>query len=761
MNGQGPTSSPEARRVLFGLVLVLITIALQTLWSVQQDHQQTLAAETTNGLVASRLLEEHARQTLQDAAYTLDQVNRRVWQLRQGEPIRPDDMRLTVAEFDFSQSRHLKALQYVDPSGESWISSPDYPTHQLSTAGRLDVQFLLGHPAHKDVLLGQPYASPYDSQWVLPVSRNVFDADGRPIGVITVDVRVSYFGTLYNRVARENQAAVSLVSNDSRVIVRSPFEARFANRDLTGHPAIGQLRLDQTEGSFEAEGFIDDDPGTNLYTFRRSPAFPITAVYARSMDDVTAAWRERTEARVVLSFGTALLAVLLCHLLLKYMQRLSASQQSLRNSEQRFMTLFQSSPAPSILVRSADGTFSDVNLAWARMTGFAKDETIGKRPSQLNLWANADQKQMYFQHILRGEPVDNFRLDFHDRSGKIRNGLISSRPLEVGGEQVRLVTLIDVSDIRQAQDALTTLNKELEQRVAARTETLRQSNAELEQALATMQTMQAELVRSEKMAALGSLVAGVAHELNTPIGNSVTVASTLQFQLDNLANEMKSGNIRRASLQTYLDGARHGHDILLRSLDRAAHLVGSFKRVAVDQSSDLRRTFDLATALEEISTTLGPMYKKGPYTLELSCEAGIAMDSYPGALGQCITNFVSNALQHAFEHRDSGHMRLEAVRLTPDTVYIRFSDDGIGMDADTQKRVFDPFFTTKLGQGGSGLGMNIVYNLVHGVLGGQIHVTSTPGSGSCITMNLPCQAPVPNAATQENEPNSSAKTDSN
>jgi signal transduction histidine kinase len=296
--------------------------------------------------------------------------------------------------------------------------------------------------------------------------------------------------------------------------------------------------------------------------------------------------------------------------------------------------------------------------------------------------------------------------------------------------------------------------------VAARTETLRQSNVELEQALATKQAMQAELVRSEKMAALGSLVAGVAHELNTPIGNSVTVASTLQFQLDNLDGEMKSGNIRRASLQNYLDGARHGHDILLRSLHRAAHLVGSFKRVAVDQSSDLRRTFDLATALEEISTTLGPMYKKGPYTLELSCEGGIAMDSYPGALGQCITNFVSNALQHAFEHRDSGHMRLEAVRLTPDTVYIRFSDDGIGMDADTQKRVFDPFFTTKLGQGGSGLGMNIVYNLVHGVLGGHIHVTSTPGSGSCITMNLPCQAPAPSAATQENDQNSSQITGS-
>ncbi len=147
------------------------------------------------------------------------------------------------------------------------------------------------------------------------------------------------------------------------------------------------------------------------------------------------------------------------------------------------------------------------------------------------------------------------------------------------------------------------------------------------------------------------------------------------------------------------------------------------------------------------------MYKKGPYTLELSCEPGFAMNSYPGALGQCITNFVRNALQHAFEHRDSGHMRLEAFRLTPDTICIRFSDDSIGMDVDTQKRVFDPFFTTKLGQGGSGLGMNIVYNLVHGVLGVQIHVTSTPGSGSCITMNLPCQAPATNPATPENKQN--------
>lgn len=728
--------------VLAALGLVLAAIAAQTWWSVQQDYRQTMSAETTNGLVAVRLLEEHAGQTLQDAVFALDQIGRKVLRQSERERISPEQIRKVVAEVDLSQSRHLKALQYVSPDGESWISSPDYPTHRLSVAYRNDVFYLLSHPGHRDAVLGLPYASPYDSQWVLPVSRTVFDHHQRPLGVIAVDVRLAYFSKLYARVAAENNASVSLVTDEGRIIVRSPFEARFFNRDIGNEASMKRLLSPDQEGSFEDAGFLDDDPGVNLYTYRRNGAFPITAVYARGLESVTSQWRERTRGRLTLSFAIAALAILLTRLLLQYMARLQASQDSLRLSEQRFITLFQLSPVASILGRPADGTFLDANDAWVKLLGYPLQELVGKTASQLNLWADAQQRRAYFSQIATHDALDRFAIDFRTKDGHIVHALTSSRLLNVGGERILLFTLIDITDLRKAQDAVSRMNKELEERVATRTETLAKSNEELARALKSVQAMQTELVRSEKMAALGSLVAGVAHELNTPIGNSVTVASTMQFQLQTLAQDMAGGTMRRSSLQTYIDAASHGADILMRSLQRADQLIGSFKRVAVDQSSDLRREFELGTVLRELCTTLEPMYKKHPYSLVLHADNAVHMDSFPGALGQCITNFVSNSLQHAFEDREMGHMELGVQAVGDSAVRIVYTDDGVGMNASTLKRIFDPFFTTKLGQGGSGLGMNIVYNIVREVLGGSIDVESKPGQGTRITLELPRVAPL-------------------
>lgn len=738
--GQDDNSRSQSLVVL-ALVLVLASIVAQTWWSVSQDYQQTVAAETTNGLATVRLLEEHAGQSLQDAVYTLDQVVRKVQRQSEMAPMQPEQIRKLVAEYDLSQSRHLKALQFVSPSGESWISSPDYPTHQLTVAYRNDVFYLLSHPSHHASILGRPYASPYDSQWVLPVSRSLFDSHNQLLGVIAVDVRLSYFSKLYARVAAESSAAVSLVADDGYVIVRSPFEARFVNRNVADDAQLLRIREGAAEGSFEDEFFLDDDPGNKLYTYRRNADFPITAVYARATDQVVGPWRDRTRGRLALAFFVAAMAFGLSRLLLQYMARLQASQASLRQSEHRFVILFQQSPVAAILGRPADGTFIDANDAWVRTFGYSHQELTGKTASQLQLWGNHDQRRAFYAHIAQHDSLDNFPIDFCTRAGQRIHGLTSSRIVNVMGERILLFTLIDITALRAAQEEIERMNHELEARVDARTAGLAQSNRELAQALESVRAMQAELVRSEKMAALGSLVAGVAHELNTPIGNSVTVASTLQYQIEALGQELQSGTMRRSGLQAFIDTASHGSEILMRSLQRADQLIGSFKRVAVDQSSDLRRTFDLATVLTELCTTLEPMYNKQPYALELCADAHIDMDSFPGALGQCITNFVSNSLQHAFEHRNHGRMTLRAHALGDQSVRIVYTDDGTGMGAATLKRIFDPFFTTKLGQGGSGLGMNIVYNIVRGVLGGTIQIESTPQAGTTITLELPCVAP--------------------
>lgn len=290
--------------------------------------------------------------------------------------------------------------------------------------------------------------------------------------------------------------------------------------------------------------------------------------------------------------------------------------------------------------------------------------------------------------------------------------------------------------IQQRINEITQLNQDLETRVAERTLDLVELNGTLEQTIDNLKWTQENLVRSEKLAGLGSLVAGVAHELNTPIGNALTVASTLQDHT-RIIHEDFYISLSRAKLEHYLTEVTAAGDIIVRNLQRTADLVTSFKHVAVDQTSENRREFELRTTIEEILATLSPMLKKTRYALEVDIPEGIFMNSYPGALGQIVANLVNNAIFHAFAERDTGAMRLSVTKLNAKDIKLEFSDDGVGMKDEILKRIYDPFFTTRLGQGGSGLGMSIVHNLVTVLLGGSIQVDSVVNRGTCFTMILP------------------------
>nr|WP_315490740.1 ATP-binding protein [uncultured Rhodoferax sp.] len=725
--------------LLFALATTL-TIAGQTWWAIVQDKQQTLASETNNGLVAVRLMEEHANQTLQDAVHTLDRVARAVQASDHHES--PAVIRGIVASHDIGHSRHLKALQYVSPQGSSWISSPDYPTHQTEASQHSHIQYLLKNPADDEPVVGHPYASPYDSQWVIPVARTLYDQRGLPAGVVSVDIRLSYFGALYSRVAKENKAGVTLLSNQGFILARSPFEARYVGRDVTDSPLLDTLRAGAVEGSFDDEAFLDDDEGRKLYTYRRLAGFPVTMVYARDYANVLASWENRTDERLLLAIFSIALVAALTYTLRVYIQRLQRTQLSLHDSEAKFFGLFRQSPVPHTLVRIQTGQFVETNDAWLNQYGYQLQDVIGRTAHELGLWVNPAQRENLVAALAPNGTVDRFEVEHRHRDGHSIICLMSGRSFVSGEENLTLFTLIDVTQQRKAEQEIRSMNLELELRVQARTEKLEIANQELSVALDSVRAMQTELVRSEKLAALGSLVAGVAHELNTPIGNSVTVGSTLQFQVDDLAQAFEKGELRRSTLQLYLENAQRGTDILMRALARASELIRSFKRVAVDQSSDQRRVFDLQTTLREVCLTLEPMYKNTPFDLTLALPDKVEMDSFPGALGQLVTNFVSNALQHGFEGRERGQMHVRAEASGVDHVTLLFSDDGIGMTEETRNRVFDPFFTTKLGQGGSGLGMNIVYNIVHDVLGGSIHIASSPDAGTLITVRIPVRAPL-------------------
>jgi len=243
-------------------------------------------------------------------------------------------------------------------------------------------------------------------------------------------------------------------------------------------------------------------------------------------------------------------------------------------------------------------------------------------------------------------------------------------------------------------------------------------------------------VRQEKLASLGGLVAGIAHEINTPLGICVTATTHVQGELRKWRAWQQAGDLDAAKLAAIFDEL----DIALRILDnntrRGAELVHSFKQIAVDQSSGKRRTFDLAEYLDEILLSLKPKLKQAPCKVTVECRQGIQFNSFPGALSQVVTNLIMNSLLHAFEGRGTGTISVQA-DLEGEDVVLKIADDGIGMSAADLNRCFDPFFTTKRGSGGTGLGAHIVFNLVTGVLGGSIRVTSEPGAGLQVLMRLP------------------------
>jgi signal transduction histidine kinase len=269
---------------------------------------------------------------------------------------------------------------------------------------------------------------------------------------------------------------------------------------------------------------------------------------------------------------------------------------------------------------------------------------------------------------------------------------------------------------------------------------LRAAKDRAEKALDDLREAQQNLIAAEKLAALGGLVAGVAHEVNNPIGISLTVASSFARRCDEFAKEVGAGPLRRSRLDEFLEGGRDAANQLVANLQRAGELVQSFKQVAVDRSHADRRPFDLRESTDQIVASLRPVLKKSQITLSVDVPAGIVMDSYPGSYGQVLTNLFLNSVVHAFPDGRAGSVIVEA-RQVRDDVDIFVSDDGVGMSEEIQRRAFDPFFTTRRNEGGTGLGLHIIFNLVTQQLGGRLAFESRLGWGTRFRITLPRVAP--------------------
>jgi len=322
--------------------------------------------------------------------------------------------------------------------------------------------------------------------------------------------------------------------------------------------------------------------------------------------------------------------------------------------------------------------------------------------------------------------------------------LINSGPIyDARGRFIAaIVAFLDVTELRDTQDQLETLNRGLEEMVEARTRELSQSNEALKVTIDDLRLAQDHLIESEKMASLGALVAGVAHEINTPVGVGVTAASFLREKTENLSKLYESQAMRKSDLEAFLDQARQSSAILLSNLERASNLIKSFKMISVDQSSDLMRQFRLREYLEELFLSLHPPDKRVKVTVQVEGDPSLEIRSFPGTFSQVVTNLFMNSCHHGFEGRSEGKVSL-LFWTDGNRLLIRFHDNGVGMDEATLRRIYEPFFTTRRDLGGTGLGMNIVFNLVTQKLGGTIRASSTPGQGTEFFLDLPLELTPP------------------
>jgi signal transduction histidine kinase len=293
--------------------------------------------------------------------------------------------------------------------------------------------------------------------------------------------------------------------------------------------------------------------------------------------------------------------------------------------------------------------------------------------------------------------------------------------------------LSEVAVRRAREQEIQQLNAALELRVEQRTAELRQANEDLRMAAD-------QLVQTEKVASLGRLVAGIAHELNTPLGITLTASTTLKAHLAAFGQALAAGTLKRSSADDAVNQCQQACAIIERNALRAAALIDNFKELAVDQASARRRVFPLRRTVEEVLASHHNTWKSTPHTITVDIDEAIELDSFPGPLAQVLSNLLENTLVHGFCHSAAGTVAISA-RAHGERVEFTYSDDGAGIPNEFRSKIYDPFFTTRLGQGGSGLGLYIVQTLVTGVLGGNIVVQSSPGQGATFHLALPRVAP--------------------
>ncbi|OQW55679.1 MAG: hypothetical protein A4S14_12030 [Proteobacteria bacterium SG_bin9] len=403
---------------------------------------------------------------------------------------------------------------------------------------------------------------------------------------------------------------------------------------------------------------------------------------------------------------------------------------ALENSRRFLQRVIDTVPAV-INVKDRQFRYILMNRYMAGVFGIEPDEAIGKTTAELMSRYGAAKTDRFDRSVLESRKETGFYEDeYADSTGAMRQWVVNKVPsLGPDGLVEAIFTVsLDITD-----------RKRIEQEMRA-------ARDASEEALRNLKETQNSLIEAEKLAALGRLVAGVAHEVNNPVGISLTVASSLERRSRLFKDEIERGELRRSSLNDFVKACSEAADQLVSNLNRAAELIQSFKQVAADRNYSDRRTFDMRDLTEQLITSLRPGIGKNNVKVQMDCEPGLSMTSYPGSYGQVLTNLFVNSITHAFPDRAPGEIDIKVRRMNKEQIELLFSDNGCGMTPEVRRQAFDPFFTTRRDQGGTGLGLHIVYNLVTNRLGGRINMRSEAGKGTHVQIVLPQVAPLEQAA---------------
>lgn len=412
-------------------------------------------------------------------------------------------------------------------------------------------------------------------------------------------------------------------------------------------------------------------------------------------------------------------------------------------SQRDFSTTLLNSCSLIICKLDIDYKIVDINSATTLLTGFLDIEIQGKK--WIDIFVEQNKRKEILKKIQNSLHCNIKNLAATDQNGNILYLEWYFVPyFEENHIKYHIAYGYDITKLKDIQTKLENANMELENRIEQRTSKLKKANEDLKQAYTELQAAQKQLIQSETMASLGSLVAGIAHEINTPLGVSVTAQSLIDDQVKELNKIADAHDIDSSKIQQSIKIITEANNILNSNLKHAAELIKSFKQVAVDSSSQSLYKFNLKENLNQTLMSLSNVIKKEHLKITVICDPSYEITSYPGALTQIYTNLIINTVNHAYEMIDTKSkvdklIMIAIERQSSDFYKIIYQDNGTGIPDDVLPKIFEPFFTTKRGQGGSGLGTNIIYNLVIKVLLGKIKCENLqkPTHGAKFTILIP------------------------